>query len=278
MITQQLPAEQIVSEVTMNEAKRQLKTLGELQRHLLARTYPHLDGWELAAYYVVGRWPGGDYYDFFPLPNGRLLLLVGDASDQGAPAAVMVAMVRVVLHSCPLSSGIVRSPFCPLHDPILQPPHVVLGQLNQVVLENTLDEQFMTAFCAQLDLMNGVLHFANAGHPAPLLWRAVDRVVQPLREAAGLPLGIEKSTSYHHKRIALDPGDVLLLYSDGLPAATNARGQIFGVERLSQVLAETAGESAAHIKAALIGQLDDFLDGREFEDDVTALIVRRHSE
>lgn len=262
----------------MNETKRQLKTLGELQRHLLPRTFPRLDGWEMAAYYMVGRWPGGDYYDFLPLSNGRLLLLIGDASDQGAPAAVMVAIVRVVLHSCPLSSGIGRSPFCPLNEPVLQPPHVLLGHLNRVVQENTLDEQFMTTFCAQLDLMNGILHFANAGHPAPLVWRAADRMVQPLRDAAGLPLGIEKNTSYHHKRIALDPGDVLLLYSDGLPAATNERGQIFGVERLSQVLADTAGESAARIKDALIRQLDDFLDGREFEDDVTALIVRRQNE
>lgn len=102
--------------------------------------------------------------------------------------------------------------------------------------------------------------------------------MQPLREAAGLPLGIEKNTYYHHKRIILNPGDVLLLYSDGLPAATNERGQIFGTDRLCQVLADTTGECAADIKDALIGQLDDFLAGCEFEDDVTALIVRRQSE
>lgn len=262
----------------MHETRRQLETLGELQRHLLPRTLPPLHGWQMAAYYNVGRWPGGDYYDFLPLPDGRLLLLIADASDQGAPAAVMVAMVRIVLHSCPLSSGIVRSPFCPLHDPILQPPHVLLGHLNQILLENTLDEQFMTAFCAQLDPMSGTLHFSNAGHPAPLLWRAAEGVVQPLREAAGLPLGVDKGVYYHHKRIVLDPGDVLLLYSDGLPAAVNDRGQIFGLERLSQVLRDTAGESAADIKSAVIGRIDEFLEGREFEDDVTVLIVRRQSE
>jgi sigma-B regulation protein RsbU (phosphoserine phosphatase) len=261
----------------MHETKRQLVTLGQLQRRLLPRTLPLVEGWQLAAYYSVGRWPGGDYYDFLPLPDGRLLLLIADASDQGAPSAAMVAMVRVVLHSCPLSSGLGRSPFCPLHDPVLQPPHVILGHLNQVLLENTLDEQFMTAFCAQLDPSDGTLHFSNAGHPAPLWWRAAEKVAQPLREAAGLPLGVEKTTYYHHKRIVMQPGDTLVLYSDGLLAAVNAHGDIFGCERLIQTLHDAAGENAAGIKAALIERFDDFLDGHEVEDDVTVLVVQRPS-
>src|SRR5262245_25912974 len=113
----------------MQELLRQFQTLGALQRHLLPRDMPELPGWQLAVHYAVGRWPGGDYYDFLPLPDGRLLVLIADASDQGAPSAALVAMTRVMLHSCPLSSGAERLPFCPFSQPVLQPPHILLGHL-----------------------------------------------------------------------------------------------------------------------------------------------------
>jgi sigma-B regulation protein RsbU (phosphoserine phosphatase) len=100
-------------------------------------------------------------------------------------------------------------------------------------------------------------------------------VVQPLRDAAGQPLGVDRGACYHHKRIVLDPGDVLLLYSDGLLAAVNERGEIFGCERLSEALRDAAGDSAAGIKAIILGHLDEFLKGRELEDDVTVLVVQR---
>jgi serine phosphatase RsbU (regulator of sigma subunit) len=81
---------------------RQLRAIGDLQRRLLPREVPQPTGWRVAAHYVVGRWPGGDYYDFITLPDGRLLLLVADASDEGAVSSALVAMTRVVLHSSPL--------------------------------------------------------------------------------------------------------------------------------------------------------------------------------
>jgi sigma-B regulation protein RsbU (phosphoserine phosphatase) len=261
----------------MIEVQRQLQVLGALQRHLLPREIPQPPGWQIVGHYAVGRWPGGDYYDFLPFPDGRLLLLVADASDQGAPAAALVAMARVVLHSCPLSSGVERLPFCPFFQPLIQPPHVLLGHLNRILFENSLEEQYLTAFCGVLDPLDGTLHYANAGHPAPRWWRASSCMVESLRDAAGLPLGVDGKASYHHKRLVIEPGDMLLFYTDGLTAALNNQGQMFGWERLDETLREMAPDRAKAVKSSVLAQLDDFLDGKSPEDDVTLLIVERMS-
>src|SRR6516165_7962222 len=187
----------------MQEMLRQLQAIGDLQRRLLPRELPQPSGWRLAAHYDVGRWPGGDYYDFITMPDGLLLLLVADASDQGAPSSALVVMTRVVLHSCPLSSGVEQVPFCPLRDPVIQPPHILLGHLNRVLADNSLEGQSMTAFCGVLDPIDGNLHFSNAGHPPPRWWRAHEHAIESVRDAAGLPLGMERRTSYHHKRIEI---------------------------------------------------------------------------
>jgi sigma-B regulation protein RsbU (phosphoserine phosphatase) len=257
----------------MIEWQRQLQSLGELQRHLLPHQIPQPAGWHIAVHYAVGCWPGGDYYDFLPLPDGRLLLLVADASDQGAPSAALVAVLRATLHSCPLSSGTEQLPFCPFSEPLIQPPHILLGHLNRVLVENSLEEQYVTAFCAVLNPSESSLHYANAGHPAPRWWRASSQVVESVRDAAGLPLGVDRRASYHHKWIEIEPGDLVLLYSDGLTAAQNPQGQMFGWERLDAVLRETAADGAEAVKSAVLAQLEEFLGEKEAEDDVTLLVL-----
>jgi sigma-B regulation protein RsbU (phosphoserine phosphatase) len=259
----------------MQELLRQLRAVGELQERLLPRRLPQPDGWHLAAHYAVGRWPGGDYYDVLPLPDGRLLLVIADTSDQGAPSTALVAVVRVVLHSCPPSSGEERLPFCPFREPAVQPPHILLGHLNRVLVENSLEEQFLTAFCGVLDPVDGNFHYANAGHPAPRWWRAGSGKIEGIRDASGLPLGVDSRASYHHKRIVIEPGDVLVLYSDGVTAALNDRGQMFGCERLDAALSESAAHGAEAVKTAVFARLNDFLDGRHPEDDVALLIIER---
>jgi sigma-B regulation protein RsbU (phosphoserine phosphatase) len=259
----------------IQEMLRQLRAIGDLQRRLLPREVPQPSGWRLAAHYIVGRWPGGDYYDFIALPDRRLLLLVADASDDGAPSSALMAMTRVVLHSCPLGSGVEQLPFCPLRDPIIQPPHVLLGHLNRVLVDNSLEEQFMSAFCGVLDPIDGNFHYTNAGHPSPRWWHAAERAIEPLREASGLPLGMERNISYHHKRIEMARGDLLVLYSDGLTTALNERGQWFGCDRLDDVIRQYAHEGAGAVKGAVLASLDEFLNGEDPKDDVTLLVVER---
>jgi sigma-B regulation protein RsbU (phosphoserine phosphatase) len=256
---------------------QQLEAVAALQRRLLPRQIPQPSGWHFAVHYTGGPRPGGDYYDFLPLPDGRVLLLVADASDEGGPSAVLVAIVRVLLHACPLSSGAEGLPFCPLRGEVMQPPHLILSHINRVLAENSLDGQSMTAFCGLLSPSEGTLHYANAGHPPPRLWRAATRTVESLHDVCGLPLAMDPHTFYHHKRICLEPGDVLVLYSDGLTACQDRHGASFGTGRLDQLIRRLAPCGAEKLKAGLLANLEVFLGTERGQDDLTLVIVERQA-
>jgi serine phosphatase RsbU (regulator of sigma subunit) len=259
----------------MQEVQRQVHTLGALQQHLLPRHSPRLSGWRFAVHYAVGLWPGGNYYDFLPLPDGRLLFVVADASDAGGPAIVMDVLVRSALHSCPLSSGIERGPFCPVQGAIIRPPHLLLAHLNQVLAENTLPEQFMTAFCGLVSPADGELHYASAAHPAPRWWQADTGTVEALPEHAGLPLGLAGHTTYHHRRVDLAAGDMVVCYSEGLPAALNHDGQQFGLGRLDQAIADAAVDGAEAVRDRIALRLEKFLEKGRTQDDITVVVLER---
>ncbi len=262
----------------MHETIRQLQLLGELRRHLLPRHAPELPGWQIAVRHRIGRWAGGDYYDFLPQPDGRLLLLVAGGSDQGAPATALMAMLRVVTHSCPLSSGQDRTPFCPMLQPALQPPHVLLGHLNRVLAENSLEEQYLTAFCALLDPSDGSVQYASAGHPPPRVWRAGRNAAEVVGGPVGLPLGLEPTAAYHKRHLELGPGDLLLLYSEGVRSDPNPRGEVFGVRRLDEVLGGFAAAGAEAVAEEAMTGLKAFLGVEEPADDLTLLVVQRERE
>ena len=252
-----------------------IQTIGAMQRHLLPRDVPQPAGWQVAVHYRTGQWPGGDYYDFLSLSDGRIVFLIADASDQGGPAAALVAMVRVFMHSCPLTSGREQSSFCPLQGEVVQTPHIILGNLNGIVVENSLEEQSMSAFCGVLSPLEGTLHFANAGHPSPRWWHARSRTVETLRYAVGLPLGIDLRAAYHHKRVQIEPGDVLLFYTSGVSTARSSRRDVFGLERLDAALNQSARHGAEAVKSEVLARLEDFLDERTPQDDVTFVVMQR---
>lgn len=261
----------------MQNMARQIRMMGDWQRHLLPRKTPDPPGWQIAAHYAVGAYPGGDYYDFLTLPDGRILFLIGDASDEGGPACALVALVRVMMHSCPLNSGVGRLPFCPMSGEVVQAPHIILGNLNRVLVENSLEEQHMTVLCGLLSPLEGELHYANAGHLAPRWWHARTRTVELLRSPTGLPLGLDVHASYHHQRVAIEPGDVLLAYSDGITTALNKAGYAFGQGRLDDALRDLAPQGAQTLKNGLVARLSDFLDERDSQDDVTLLVFERQT-
>ena len=134
-----------------SELVEQFHRIAELQRNLLPHAIPQPVGWRIATHYSIGPWPSGDYYDFMKLPDGRIILAIADASGHGGLSAVMVATMRVVLRSCPLTSGRQRQPFCPLQGSVVQTPHIVLSHLNRILIENSLEGQFMTAFYGVLN-------------------------------------------------------------------------------------------------------------------------------
>ena len=259
----------------MQNLLQDLHTIGAMQRNLLPRNILQPVGWSIAVHYQVGPWPGGNYYDFLPLADGRVVFLLADASDQGGPAAALVAILRASMHSCPLTSGRELFPFCPLHGEVVQTPHMILENLNHVIVENALEGQSMSAILGILSPEEGTFHFANAGHPSPRWWHARSRSVETLRYAVGLPLGIDAHATYHHKRIDIEPGDVLVFYTTGMTAATNRQHQIFGCERLDAPLKNFASRGADVVKNAVFSQWKHFLGDSAAPDDVTLVVFQR---
>jgi sigma-B regulation protein RsbU (phosphoserine phosphatase) len=212
------------------------------------------------------------------LPDDRLLFLVADASDQGAASTALALMVRVVLHSCPLSSGARRVPFCPFPTPAQQPPHILLGHLGRILAENKLPDQFMTAFCGILNPADGRFQFANAGHPYPRWWRASQGIVEAVQTGVGPPLGADCHAFYQPHAISLEPGDLLVLYSDSLTAVLNGNRRMSIQTLLDDALREAAPRGADSVKAAVLGRLDDFLAGEAYADEITLMIIERQRE
>lgn len=259
----------------MRESIRQLRQIRQLRRHLLPRTVPQPRGWRLAVRHSPGAWRGSDFYDFLSLPDGRLLLLLTGGSDQGAPATALSAMLRVVLHSCPLSSGRERLPYCPFQQPGLQPPHVLLGHLNQILAENSLEEQYLTAFCTLIGPEDGTLLYANAGHAQPRLWRAAARTAEPLTGPGDLPVGLHLGTTYRKRRLELADGDVLLLASEEVTAARSPWDEAFGAGALDEALAGAAAEGAVAVVDAAMAELVRFVGRRRFVGDLTLVALQR---
>lgn len=255
--------------------RQEMRDIAALQRRLLPRQAPQMDGWHIAVYYGDGARPGGDYYDFFPLPDGRLAFVIADASGHGGAAAVMVAQVRTLLHSCPLSSGQGRGPFCPLLGVETQPPHVVLGHLDRILEENSLEGHFMTAFYGVLAPRSGALRYSSAGHPLPRWWRASTRTVEPLPDVGGPPLGLGLAVPYAQGEIAIGSGDVLVCYTDGLNEARNYQNKQFGLHELDAAIEKSASGGSEAIKLRVQTSLGRFLAGDGPQDDVTLLVIER---
>lgn len=254
---------------------REMRTIAELQHRLMPRRAPHCEGWDLAISYLVSSLPGGDYYDFFPLPGSRLALIVADASGHGGPAAVMVALVRAFLHSCPLTCGHSLAPFCQVPECTISPPGVILGQLSRLLEENSLPDQFMTAYYGVLATDTGTLHYVNAGHPPPRWWRAALGTIEAVPDCTGPPLGLGLPDAYSQASITLDPGDLLVFYTDGLVEARSRRDAAFGVGQLDAAFREVAADGAEAVKRKVMDSWEKFLTGKRSLDDVTLVVLGR---
>jgi sigma-B regulation protein RsbU (phosphoserine phosphatase) len=187
-------------------------------------------------------------------------------------------MVRLVLHSCSVSATVHRVPSCPFSAPSGQPPHILLDHLNHVLAENSLEDQFMTAFCGILDPQDGSFLYSNAGHPYPRWWRASRRVVEAVQSPAGPPLGNVRQESYQSQTILIEPGDLLVLYSDSLTALQNGEQRMSMRELLNDALCAAASHGAEAVKSRVLGRLDDFLAGKAHPDEITFLIIERQGQ
>jgi serine phosphatase RsbU (regulator of sigma subunit) len=241
--------------------EQELRVARMIQQTLLPKSVPRLPGYDVAAYYRPAREVGGDFYDFLELEDGRLGLVVGDATGHGVPAALMMANTQSVLRAVAQRGG--------------SEPGRILAEVNEVLRSYIPPSMFVTCFYAILDPKSGTLRYANAGHDLPYLWHGCD--CEELR-ARGMPLGLMPGMSYEEKEMVLDTGEGVLFYSDGLVEAHNPHGEMFSFPRLRALIAQH-GEEERSLRDFLMKELHSFT-GEEWEqeDDITLVTLQRSTQ
>jgi serine phosphatase RsbU (regulator of sigma subunit) len=240
--------------------EQELHVARRIQQASLPEAVPALEGWEISPRYRPAREVGGDFFDFLELEDGRLGLVVGDATGKGVPAALVMSttcgMLRAVAQASDYSPG------------------EVLQRVNEALSARIPPSMFVTCFYGVLDPESGRLLYANAGHDLPYVRRGGD--AEELM-ARGMPLGLMPGMGYEEKEIILGPGDRALFYSDGLVEAHNPEGEMFGFPRLRALVAEHAGEEP--LVDFLMEELYSFTGERwEQEDDITLVTLEKASQ
>jgi serine phosphatase RsbU (regulator of sigma subunit) len=231
---------------------------GIQQALLLPTDLPHLEGWEVTAYYQPAREVGGDFYDFLELEDGRLGVVVEDATGHGIPAALVMATTLSMLRAVAQASN--------------HSPGDVLRRANEPLVTDIPPNMFVTCLYAILDPRSGRLRYANAGHDLPY-WRHQGGGAEELR-ARGMPLGLMPGMDYEEKEIVLEIGDRVLFYSDGLVEAHNPEGEMFGFPRLRSIMAEHDKEWP--LVTFHQEDLNSFTgEGWEQEDDIMLVTLQR---
>lgn len=245
---------------------RELQVVGDIQRSLLPAELPQIPGFEVGAHYETSARAGGDYYDFFPLSGGGYGIFIADVSGHGTPAAVLMAITHAIAHSQPGTHA---------------PPGALLEYLNnRLEMAYTRDGTFVTAFYAVLDPVARTLTYACAGHNPPRLMR--DGSVISLDKTGALPLGIISDRQYDQETFQLQSGDLLVLYTDGITEAmapatdpvNQGEKALFGVERLDQILLESAQGGAQECIDQIRAAISAFSQNAPPTDDRTLIALK----
>lgn len=236
------------------ELEQELQLARDIQQGLLLEAAPQLAGWEISAVSLPARDLGGDLYDFLALGSGIQGIMIGDVSGKGLPAALRMAVARTVFrHEARRDDA----------------PAPTLAAVNRGVLSE-IPQGMVTMLYARLDLTRGELRVANAGHTFPLI---VNGTVTEM-ELSGLPLGVDHESDYAEATVRLDPGDTVVLYTDGVIEAERPDGTIYGFERLQALVATNNRLKPRALMALLLHELRAWSEGSQ-SDDVTMVVLRR---
>ena len=262
--------------VERERLERELSTAREIQQHLLPHDFPEVPGFEVTGVSVPSLQVGGDYFDFLDQGNGRTGVAIGDVSGKGMPAALLMANLQASLQGQVIHPNSVSD---------------IVSCVNDLLVHSTDTHMFATFFYGVIDRGAATFTCTNAGHNPPLLVRADGQVEQ--LGVGGLLLGMLPGRSYEQQTVDLDPGDVLVLYTDGITEAVGPdligegdsgeraledeidADSMFGEERLLDVVRAGAGLSAVALRESILRAVNDFTAGVAQSDDITLVVIRR---
>ena len=238
--------------------KRELDVAQQVQMSALPKEVPSSETHDVQALMIPAREVGGDFYDFFPLSDELIGLVIADVSGKGIPAALFTLMTRTLLKGTARDSP---------------SPADCLGRVNELLVEDNETMIFITLFYGVFDLRNGVFRYSNGGHNPPRLIRSDSRI-EELPATQNLVLGVAPGHEYHNGEVRLAPGDTLFLYTDGITEAQNVNDEEFGEERLDAKLAGLGQLAAREIVTTVVAEVRAFAGDAPQSDDITCIAMR----
>jgi len=239
--------------------EREFQLAREIQQTFLPDQIPEMPGWEMAVHWETARQVGGDFYDYFLLPDGRVAIVIADVSDKGLAASLYMTVTRTLIRAVALESN---------------SPARTLERVNDLLLENSKNGFFITTYYGILSLKTGKLDYTIAGHNPPLVLRFNSKQVTAL-EKGGIALGALPDIELENQQLILNPGDCLVLYTDGVTEAFNFQDQMYGEDRLIRILKSSIGKNARFALEKIENDLDEFREGAPLSDDTTILTICR---
>jgi hypothetical protein len=240
--------------------EKEMRTAANIQRAMLPDSIDPPAGYELEAYQVMCRSVGGDLYQCLPRVNGKYLFALGDVSGKGMTAALAMGAATVLV-------GMLAD----IEGDLLE----LTGHLHRQLFRSLTTEQFITMFLAELDAETGAIHYVNAGHEPPCIVRA-DRSIDTL-EPTGLPVAMIEDVMLEAGEARIEPGDLLAVFSDGVPEATTDGEKFLGMDPVKEILIAGRDAPLSETRGRIVAAVDDFLAGEPTSDDVTLLLMRRNA-
>ena len=238
--------------------RKELGVAAKMQEAILPADFPEDPRFEIHAWMTPAREVGGDFYDFFPVEQGREAIVVADVSGKGVPAALFMMVSRTLVKGTALGD---------------RDPGECLAEVNDLLCESNEESMFVTVFYADLNTNTGRFRYANGGHNLPFLVRASGEVT-PVTGDSGLILGVLPGVDYPTGVIDLEPGDLVFMYTDGVTEAMDEDGELLGEEELGEILMEVAGKGAPEVVRHVVGAIYEHVGDAPQSDDITCTAVR----
>jgi sigma-B regulation protein RsbU (phosphoserine phosphatase) len=250
----------IAEEVAQRERlNRDLEIAREVQEHLFPQTTPSIDALDCAGACKPALGVGGDYYDFIEMPEGKLCFAIGDVSGKGIPAALMMSNLQAALRSHTLSATNELAS--------------IVSRINQMIYQSSSSSRYATFFLGQYDPSNRQLTYVNAGHNAPMLFRAGGELER--LSDGGLVVGLLADVAYHQATLTVGPGDLLVAFTDGITEAMNTEDQEWGEEALIQTIRDCADLESRELLKRVMCEAEVFASGSPQHDDMTLVILKQ---
>jgi len=247
----------------LNRVNEQLKLAGNIQASLLPFSFPDMPGWQLAVTLDPAGETSGDFFDIIPLEGNRIGVLIADVLDKGLGPALYMTLSRTLIRTYATEFNL--------------QPDLVFFATNERILKDTRANLFVTVFFGVVDLNTGEMTYSNAGHNPPyLISNPNDCEPIPL-EKTGFPIGIDDESTWTRETVTIHPGDVLILYTDGVPDAQNPEGEFFKQTSLVEVVKENLGQSAEALQKSILGAVYEFVSDAPPFDDITLMVLERDS-